>query len=110
METTEASSLLQAERARIEASLAALAAASRDGRDSSAYDQADAGQAYEATVDAGLREQLADELRAVERAELRLAEGSYGLSVESGDKIPDARLRAQPTAERTVEEQQRFGG
>jgi len=110
METTEASTLLQAERTRIETALAALETATRDGRDSSAYDQADAGQVYEATVDAGLREQLADELRAVERAERRLAEGSYGLSVESGEPIPDARLRAQPTAERTVEEQQRYSG
>ncbi len=29
-------------------------------------------------------------------------------SVESGEPIPDARLEANPTAERTVEEQERY--
>jgi DnaK suppressor protein len=48
-----------------------------------------------------LREQLA----AVERAEERIALGTYGLSIESGAPIPDARLEAEPLAERTVEEQ-----
>ena len=41
----------------------------------------------------------------MERAEKRLADGTYGLSVRSGDPIPDARLEAQPTAELTIEEQ-----
>lgn len=44
----------------------------------------------------------------MERAEARLAEGTYGLSVESGEPIPDGRLEARPTAERTVEEQERY--
>ena len=42
------------------------------------------------------------------RAEQRLAEGRYGLSIESGDPIPDERLEAIPTAERTVAEEERF--
>ena len=41
----------------------------------------------------------------MERAEARLAGGSYGRSVQSGEPIPDERLRAQPAAERTVDEQ-----
>jgi DnaK suppressor protein len=53
-------------------------------------------------------EQLREELAAVERAEARLAQGTYGLSVESGEPIPDARLEAIPWAERTAEEQSRF--
>jgi DnaK suppressor protein len=51
---------------------------------------------------------LRAELAAVERAEQRLADGTFGLSVESGEPIPDARLEALPTAERTVAEQERF--
>jgi DnaK suppressor protein len=43
----------------------------------------------------------------VERAEKRLEAGTYGLSVESGLPIPDERLEAYPTAERTVEEEAR---
>ena len=47
------------------------------------------------------------QLAAVERAEARLAAGTYGLSVESGDPIPDERLEVLPTAERTVDEERR---
>lgn len=38
-------------------------------------------------------------------AEARLAAGTYGLSFESGEPIPDERLESVPTAERTVEEE-----
>jgi hypothetical protein len=41
---------------------------------------------------------------ALERAEARLAAGSYGRSVRSGQPIPDERLEADPLAELTVEE------
>jgi DnaK suppressor protein len=56
----------------------------------------------------GLAERLREELEAVERAERRLAEGTYGLSVESGKPIPDARLETIPWAERTADEQARY--
>jgi len=57
-----------------------------------------------------LREQLQAELADLARAEGRLAAGTYGLSVESGEPIPDERLEAVPTAERTVEEEARYRG
>jgi RNA polymerase-binding transcription factor DksA len=41
---------------------------------------------------------------ALVRAEVRLAAGSYGRSVHSGQPIPDQRLEADPLAELTVEE------
>ncbi|MFL5914968.1 MAG: hypothetical protein ACJ752_04940 [Gaiellaceae bacterium] len=56
-------------------------------------------------LDEGLAEDLRHRLAALERAEQRLAAGTYGLSVESGRTIPDERLEAFPTAERTVEEE-----
>jgi DnaK suppressor protein len=56
-------------------------------------------------LDEGLAEELRDRLAALERAEQRLAAGTYGLSIESGQPIPDERLEALPTAERTVEEE-----
>jgi DnaK suppressor protein len=59
-------------------------------------------------VDEGLREQLQRELEAIARAEQRLAEGTYGRSVESGEPIPDERLEAIPWAERTAAEQERY--
>jgi RNA polymerase-binding transcription factor len=53
-------------------------------------------------------ERLEHDLEAVQRAMKRLEDGTYGLSVESGNPIPDERLEAVPHAERTVEEQARF--
>jgi len=47
------------------------------------------------------------ELRALEAARKRLADGSYGICVDCGADIPIERLRAQPAAARCVECQQR---
>ena len=63
---------------------------------------------YDNELNEGLSDDLRFQLAAVERAELRLAAGTYGLSIESGDPIPDERLEAMPTAERTAKEQARF--
>jgi hypothetical protein len=41
---------------------------------------------------------------ALQRAEARLAAGTYGRSVASGQAIPDERLEADPLAELTLEE------
>jgi DnaK suppressor protein len=60
---------------------------------------------YQDELDEGLADDLREELAAVERAEARLADGTYGRSIESGKPIPDERLEALPTAERTVEEE-----
>ena len=62
---------------------------------------------YQDEYDEGRRGDLRKDLASLERAEARLAEGKYGLSVESGEPIPDARLEAVPTAERTVAEEER---
>ena len=60
---------------------------------------------YQDELDEGLSDDLREQLAAVERAEARLAAGTYGLSIESGQPIPDERLEAFPTAERTTEEE-----
>ncbi len=109
MDATRAQELLAAERARIERELETLGV----GADSelSHHDQHPADEAselFEEERDQGLRERLQQELEAVARAERRLADGTYGLSVESGEPIPDERLEAYPTAERTVDEQRRL--
>lgn len=61
---------------------------------------------YQDEFDAGRLQDLKERLAAVERAEARLAAGTYGLSIQSGDPIPEQRLEAFPTAELTVEEQE----
>ena len=55
-------------------------------------------------VDDAVESSLRQRLAAIERAEQRLADGTFGLSVRSGNPIPDERLEVAPTAELTVEE------
>jgi DnaK suppressor protein len=110
VDVERARELLRRERERIER---ALAEQSGDDSELSNDDQhlGDQGsELYADEFEAGLRERLQNELVAVERAEARVDAGTYGLSVESGDPIPDERLEAIPTAERTAEEQARFEG
>jgi DnaK suppressor protein len=104
MDPDRARQLLARERERIEKAIADLgpqAAADED-------EPGDRGSEdlYQQEFDAGRAHDLDEQLAALERAEARLAEGTYGLSVESGEPIPDERLEAQPTAERTVHEQE----
>jgi DnaK suppressor protein len=109
MDRDRAQDLLSRERARIEHALAGQADAPNDElttRDQHLGDQAS--ELYADELAAGLRDQLSEELAAVEGAEKRLAEGTYGVSIESGASIPDERLEAHPTAERTAEEEARL--
>jgi DnaK suppressor protein len=107
VEPERAHELLAAERARIEHALR------RRGHEDTG-EEADeddpmnrAADLYQDEFDEGLADDLREELAAVERAEARLAAGTYGLSIESGAPIPDERLEAIPTAERTAQEEAR---
>ncbi|HYB25934.1 MAG TPA: hypothetical protein VEF89_04920 [Solirubrobacteraceae bacterium] len=109
MDDKHARELLDRERTRIEEALAELGREGPlEGDERLEPGDEDDEDLYQDEIDAGRREQLRNELAAVERAEARLDAGTYGLSVESGDPIPDGRLEAIPTAERTVEEEDRF--
>ena len=105
MDPEHARELLQAERTRIERALSQ--AAHQD--DAEPADEVDPGNLasdlYQDELDEGLRDDLEAQLAAVERAEARLAAGTYGLSVRSGEPIPDERLEVRPTAELTVDEE-----
>jgi DnaK suppressor protein len=101
-----ARNLLAAERERIERALG-LVDTQDDGEPADATDPGNvASDLAQAEFDEGFEKDLRDQLAAVERAERRLAAGTFGLSIESGQPIPDERLEAIPTAERTVEEEQ----
>jgi DnaK suppressor protein len=107
MDPERARKLLENERSRIERALGRL-------RHEDTGEEADdedpgnlASELYQDELDEGLADDLRESLAAVERAEARLAAGTYGLSVESGKPIPDERLEAIPTAERTAEEEAR---
>ena len=106
MDPDRARELLAAERTRIERALAKLG--HEDTGEPTDEDPGNlASDLYQDELDEGLADDLREELAAVERAEARLAAGTYGLSIESGKPIPDERLEALPTAERTVEEEAR---
>lgn len=111
MDADRAAALVARERTRIEQQLTELERP--QGEELSDADQhpGDVGtELFEEERDRGLAERLREELEALERAELRIEGGTYGVSVESGEPIPDERLEAVPWAERTTEEQERLEG
>jgi DnaK suppressor protein len=109
VDENRARELLRGERERIEA---ALRGTQNVVDDELSHDDDELGdlasETFQAEFDEGRREDLEERLRAVERAEARLEDGTYGLSIESGDPIPDERLEVEPAAERTVSEQEAF--
>lgn len=113
MDPSRAVQLLAAERRRIEDHLRRLDAEfdpeTREGDLSDDFDYGDrAADLTDRERDLGRIEELREELAAVARAERRLADGTYGLSIVSGEPISDRRLERIPTAERTAEEQRLF--
>lgn len=109
MDEARARALLDRERERIESALAAIEGEGSQESDEQ-WEPGDEGSEdlYQDEFAAGRRQELREALAALHRAEDRLAAGKFGLSVESGEPIPDARLEAVPLAERTVEEEERY--
>ena len=110
LDLDRARELLSEERSRVEAALA------EHGRErSSELSEIDTEVSADDDAETLVEEQVGDavavslraELDAIERAEQRLEDGSYGLSVDSGEPIPAGRLEKIPYAERTIEEQEK---
>jgi DnaK suppressor protein len=104
----KARALVQAKRAEVESLLEATEREWRQDRtseDEQGVDISDPAQPLTAQFEnEAITANLRDRLAALDRAEQRLNDGTYGRSVESGRPIPDARLEADPTAELTIEE------
>jgi RNA polymerase-binding transcription factor len=101
MEPERARARLAEERTRIDSELARL------GGPVSTDEQPDSDQAAEldeAEREEAIREELEGIVAAIERAEERLEEGTYGISVVSGEPIPDERLELVPWADRKADE------
>ena len=100
--------LLKSERERIESSLSDLGRLI-DEEKREIDDDTDAveagGHIEEEQVDEALVRKLRRERDAVERAEKRVEDGTYGFSIDSGEPIPAERLKAIPWAERTADEE-----
>ena len=103
MDLDRAKERLAEERARVERELEAI------GPTKAPDEPVDEGeQGFEldqAERDEALREEHRRTLEAIERAEARIEEGTYGKSVVSGEPSPDGRLEAIPWADRLVDEE-----
>lgn len=64
----------------------------------------DAQRLAQSDVDGAVQAVEQQRLNAIDRALAKIDEGTYGLSDESGDPIPKARLEAIPEAVLTIEE------
>jgi len=107
MDDERARTLLAAERDRVQTLLADTVGDGVDDRTAANQPGDMDDSAERLTAEAGddaVVSSLRDRLDALDRAERRLAEGTYGRSVRSGLPIPDDRLEADPAAELTVEE------
>jgi DnaK suppressor protein len=102
MDQTQARALLAGERARLQRLLQAATDKPQPAELGDEVDDADRRNAEQTgrAVDQLLQARWA----ALQRAEARLAAGSYGRSVRSGQPIPDERLEADPLAELTIQE------
>jgi DnaK suppressor protein len=110
MDEKRAKELLGQEREQVEGELAALEREGpEEGDERVEPGDFDSEGLYQDELDAGRVQDLRARLAAVEKAEERLAAGTYGLSIQSGEPIPDERLEANPTAELTVAEQEKTG-
>jgi DnaK suppressor protein len=111
MDASRAAELVARERRRIEASLRELTgdvAAEADLARQQTGEFNTGSELATESLEVGLVEELRDRLAAVQRAEARIRDGTYGRSIESGLPISRERLEAEPLAERTVDEQRRF--
>jgi DnaK suppressor protein len=102
MDQAKARALLAGERARLERLLRAEAGEPQAAELGDEVDEADRRDAEQ--TDTAIDQLLRARWAALQRAEARLAAGSYGRSVRSGQPIGDERLEADPLAELTVQE------
>lgn len=112
MDDNRARQILSDERNRVQDLLDALRRSQLNDRDG-ANESGDMSDSSESLVSEGTDDAIAANLtlrlEALGRADTRLEDGTYGLSVKSGATIPDERLEADPAAELTVDEVQELG-
>lgn len=109
-DTTTHSTRLAAERRTTEERLEALrqefglvVEATVDSNADDEHDPEGSTIAYERSQVAALIEQAEQHLVEIDEAQGRLGDGTYGLCVVCGQRIPEGRLEARPTARTCVE-------
>ncbi|HVB51743.1 MAG TPA: hypothetical protein VND89_08430 [Acidimicrobiales bacterium] len=107
MDNQQAEELLRLERTRVQELLREADGAALDDR-AGAAEQGDMSDPAESLIseqeENAIMLNLRERLGAIERAQQRLREGTYGRSVRSGQPLSAERLEADPAAELTVEE------
>ena len=63
--------------------------------------------AEQAHLSIAMTDRYADELQAIEAAKARMRDGTYGICIDCGAEIGFERLRAYPTAQRCIQDQER---
>jgi DnaK suppressor protein len=107
MDDTTAAALLYAEKARVLDLLRDATVVGEEEREGASElgDRDDPATSLTSEEqDNAVTEQLQERLAAIERAEQRILDGTYGRSVRSGAIIPDDRLEADPAADLTADE------
>jgi DnaK suppressor protein len=111
MDPERARKLLDAERSRVSALVEETTADAQDDR-ATANEPGDLSDPAERLIaeegDDAVATGLQERLAALDRAQRRLENGTFGYSTRSGVPIPDARLEADPAAELTVEEERQL--
>jgi DnaK suppressor protein len=109
MDDDRARTLLHDERTRVEGLLRETTGAGREDR-AAANEPGDLTDPAERLTaeqgDDAIAADLRERLAAIDRAERRIQDGTFGVSIRSGQRIPDARLEADPATELTVKEAQ----
>lgn len=107
--STDPAARLEAERrstlarlAALDLDFAALVAASVDSNADDEHDPEGTTLAFERSQLSTLIDQAHTTLKALDRADARLAEGSYGVCTSCGEPIAPARLAARPTADSCI--------
>jgi DnaK suppressor protein len=112
VDSARASELLQTERTRVQDLIRQARASGQDNR-AAADEPGDMTDSAEPLISEGTDDAvvagLTERLAALDRAEERLASGTFGRSVRSGLPIPDERLEADPAAGLTIEEARGLG-
>jgi DnaK suppressor protein len=105
MTNERAKELLEQARDKTESELEHTRGDSNENVDDQRDPSSDADDLATRGTDDAVEETLTRRLEAIGRAEERLRAGTFGMSVASGEPIPDGRLEIEPWAELTVEEQ-----
>lgn len=91
-----------------DATIAVMEAEAEDDSEQDQHSEDNASEMTESDREGALIEAAQERKREAEQALARLSAGTYGLCVDCGEKIAEARLEFRPEAARCLADQERF--